>query len=526
MLVLLPFLLGPVTDLHARTPLLTGTTEAGRYRISLSPEGPVIPIGSLHAWKVELKTDSGEAFVPRQFGIYGGMPAHGHGLAAEPQITEQLAVGHYLIDGLRFNMAGNWQIAIGVVGPSGPDKVTFDLVVAPPTRAASDRSTKFTAAELAFVESLSLPAEIATTDSSNRFQGKTAAISLGRELFFDPQLSAAAEVSCASCHQPDRKFTDGRRLAFGSKQVNRHTPGLLGTSYADWYYWDGRRDSLWSQAITPLEADGEMDNDRLAVVRYVLTSPAYQSRYAELTGDSLDLTSLPPNASPFGNESLRTAWSRLSQRQKNAINRAFSNIGKAIASYVATLQPGASRFDRFAAAVLNGDEDVALTMLNRDEIDGLRLFIDPAKTHCLRCHNGPLLSNHGFHNIGTSADQKGHQDAGRAVGLRSALHDPFNCRGAFSDADAAECREFRFGLSEHATLGAFKVPSLRNLTATAPYGHDGRFASLADVLEYYRISPASSAPGNELPPLELSDSETRQLAMFLETLTEIDSPPR
>ncbi len=496
---------------------LSGLTEDGKYAVTLSPEGSEIPIGPLHSWVLELRTADDETFVPRQLGIYGGMPEHGHGLPSEPQPTEQLAAGEYRIDGVRFNMAGRWQMTVGVVGPAGADKITFDFNVAPRAAVEARPGDGWTAAELALLQSLllTLPPPV---DPSNRFVGDPRAIALGKSLFFDPKLSTTGEVSCASCHQPELKFTDGLKLGVGSSEVSRHTPTLLGVAHAEWFYWDGRRDSLWSQSVTPLETTGEMDNNRLAVIRYVLQSSDYGPAYTELAHNGLSLSALPENAGPYGNTEERSAWSRLTEPQRQAINATFANIGKFIASYVATLQPETSRFDRFATQILRGDSRKAQTYMSDDEIAGLRLYLDSAKTQCLRCHNGPLFTNHGFHNIGTALDDRGRMDMGRIVGLSSAQHDPFNCRGGYSDVPPGECDEFRFGNDTHASMGAFKVPSLRNAGLTAPYMHDGRFATLKQVVDYYRSPPEANVSGHELPVLDLTERESRQLAAFIGSL--------
>ncbi len=519
--LLFVWVLGVVFDADAEPLRLSGTTDEGKYTVTLSPDGPNVPIGPLHRWVLELSTADGETFVPRQLGIYGGMPGHGHGLPSEPRVTRQLDAGRYLIDGVRFNMAGHWQLAIGVVGPEGADKIVFDFEVRPPPAGEVPTDGDWTAGDLALLRSLLLSAE-PPVDPSNRFSGDPRAVSVGAALFFDPRLSAGGDIACASCHKPALKFSDGLKLGVGSKELSRHTPGLLGVAHADWFYWDGRRDSLWAQAVTPLEAEGEMDNDRLAVVRRVLGNSYYAPAYLELTGHRVDVDGLPAHASPFGAEEHRAAWSRLSEPERQNVDRAFSNIGKFIASFIETLQPGESRFDRFAKRVLAGEPEKAGEILNDDEIAGLKLFLDPAKTQCLRCHNGSMFTNHGFHNIGTAVDDAGNVDMGRVIGLSSAEYDPFNCRGHYSDIPAEECKELRFGGGAHEGMGAFKVPSLRNAALTAPYMHDGRFASLEQVVEYYRDPPEAEVTGHELPPLDLTDRESRQLVAFLATLNEVE----
>ena len=153
-------------------------------------------------------------------------------------------------------------------------------------------------------------------------------------------------------------------------------------------------------------------------------------------------------------------------------------------------------------------------LFSLDETAGLRLFI--GKGQCLNCHNGPLLSNGGFHAVGT-----GGADAGRLLGLQRLAASEFRCDGRHSDALPEQCTALRFEAApDEAGPGAFKVPTLRGIAHTAPYGHDGRFATLADVLAHYRHPPGGAGGAHELQPLDLSDREVDDLRQFLLALGE------
>ncbi|MEM9529787.1 MAG: hypothetical protein AAGA23_02585 [Pseudomonadota bacterium] len=212
----------------------------------------------------------------------------------------------------------------------------------------------------------------------------------------------------------------------------------------------------------------------------------------------------------------------MSEAQRLQINRVFVNIGKAIAAYERTLSHRPGRFDHFVAAVFAGDAKKAARLLSPDEQAGLRLFLDTERTRCLRCHNGPLLTNQNFHNVGTgNLDGEGTLDLGRAIGLRAVLLDEFNCLGLYSDAPAAQCAALNFVPRDHLPgnlNGAYKVPGLRNVSATAPYFHDGRFGTLEAVIQHYRNPPPAAIAMGELVPLELNDTETKSLVAFLKTL--------
>ena len=193
-------------------------------------------------------------------------------------------------------------------------------------------------------------------------------------------------------------------------------------------------------------------------------------------------------------------------------------MGKAIEAYERQLVPGPSRFDRYVERLTSGDDPGGAQLLDADEIAGLRLFVDPGRTQCLRCHNGPLLTNQSFHDVASGLGN-GVPDLGRFLGIQSLLLDPFNCLGPYSDAPSGACQELRFLARREIALegGAFKTPTLRDLARTGPYFHDGRFESLEQVIAYYRNPPTS--PGSELTPLALSDLEARQLVAFLNAIT-------
>ncbi len=369
----------------------------------------------------------------------------------------------------------------------------------------------WTESEQRILESLSLNQLSKIEDPSNRYLNNPQAQALGKALFFDKSLSANGQISCASCHQAERYFTDGKSRALGIERLNRHTPTVVGSAYETWLYWDGRRDSLWSQALVPFESASEMGSSRLAVSRRVLTR--YQQAYIELFGrypvEILDKT-LPEHAGPLGDQEARNQWHLLSASLKSQINTVYANIGKVIAAYEATLVHKPSRFDHY----VNGKAD-----LTADELAGLTLFIDPNKTQCLQCHNGPRLTNLSFHNIGTGNFKGENLDFGRLLGLQSVLTDPFNCLGPYSDAKPEQCLHLNYiNKGQHVPLkGAFKVPSLRNVSNTAPYFHDGRFQSLAEVIAHYNMPPKS--PESELKPMNLSAKERQQLEAFLGTLS-------
>jgi cytochrome c peroxidase len=314
-------------------------------------------------------------------------------------------------------------------------------------------------------------------------------------LFFDPRLSVNGGISCSTCHQPVRHFTDGlhRGQAIGTSK--RNTPSIVGTAYSPWLYWDGRRDSQWAQALSPLEDPNEHGASRVLVVGVIVEDETYNAFYQSLFGGFGDVSGKDPVA----------------------LNTAFANIGKAIAAFERTLIPAASRFDDYVAAVADDDHQEQDALFSDDEVWGLRLFIGEA--NCTQCHNGPLLTNNEFHNTGVLSSPGELPDKGRAAGLKEVLADPFNCLGAYSDDPDRQCAELEFVRTGPELVGAVRTPSLRNVAVTAPYIHKGQVPTLADVLLHYNKAPDAMIGHNEAKPLALNTRQLRQLEAFLRTLS-------
>lgn len=374
----------------------------------------------------------------------------------------------------------------------------------------------WSSAELSRIRNMWLGNLGSTTDIGNAYATNMAAAEFGQRLFFDSRLSADGTISCATCHQPERFFSDGRPLAEGLELGRRNTPTLVGAAHSRWYFWDGRRDSLWAQALSPLEAAHEQGLTRLEIVRLVdsLYRPEYENVFGPLP-DFSDRQRFPERASPLGNAAAQTAWASMAGSDRQQVDQVFVNLGKAIGAYELRLQPGPARFDDYAQALLAGDEARAATILTGDEAAGLRLFIGPAL--CTNCHSGPLLQDPYFHNTGLP-DASG--DPGRADGAPLVLADPFNCYGSFSDATPEQCRALNEVRVEGAGLaGAFKTPTLRNIAETAPYMHNGQLATLQEVLQHYNEAPSGAIGRSELQPLDLSPEQLGQLEAFLRTLS-------
>lgn len=372
--------------------------------------------------------------------------------------------------------------------------------------------------EVALLQSLSLDAlPPLPNDPSNAVAESAAGARLGHTLFFETQLSGDGSVSCATCHQPERYFTDGLTLAEGTATGPRHTPSLVGLSYSPWFYWDGRKDSQWAQALAPMEASHEHDFTRSEIATLLATDPHLARLYRDAFGEAPQLPDQLPAASPAGDPAEQQAWRNLSDELQTEINRAFSNAGKALAAYQRKLQPGRSRFDDYVATLDGSGDTRTDELLSKAEVGGLALFIDDAQ--CVTCHNGPLFSNNEFHNTGVLAVSGQMPGMGRYQGIRTAREDPFNCLGEFSDAQPEQCLELRFARDTNELVGANKTPTLRNVTETAPYMHGGQISDLREVMEHYNDAPVSMLSHNEAKPLELNQAQLAQLVAFMSTLT-------
>jgi cytochrome c peroxidase len=360
-------------------------------------------------------------------------------------------------------------------------------------------------------------------DPSNKYGDDPGAAALGHALFFDTRLSSNGKVACASCHVPALQFQDGTPLGNGVGTTNRRTMPIAGTAHSPWFFWDGRKDSQWSQALGPLESAVEHGGDRTQYAHVIARH--YKDSYESVFGALPDLSTAPAAAGPVSDPQRRRAWDAMDAVRRDQISRVFANIGKAIAAYERRIQPGPSRFDRYAGALARG-ERAPDGILSDDEVAGLRIFI--GKGNCVQCHNGALLTDNSFHNIGTPPSSAPLPfDSGRVVGVRQALADEFSCTSRYSDAGPNDCAELRFATTEGAELvRAFRTPSLRGVADRAPYMHAGQLATLAEVVDHYNRAPRAPAGRSEIERLKLSRREMGQLEAFLRTLSGSVVAPR
>ena len=423
-------------------------------------------------------------------------------------------------------MRRNTSIAMGLIAAM--------LVVAPlvsesagnPSQQAIAYRDRWNAADIAVLASLRLSQLPPTPrDPSNAVESSAAGAELGKRLFNDARFSRNQAVSCASCHDAKQQFQDGLPLGRGVGTGSRRTMPIVGAAHSPWLFWDGRKDSLWAQALGPLEDAVEHGGTR---ARYAhLIQQHYRADYEVIFRSMPDLTRVPLDAGPAGTPAEQMAWTALDAKARDDVSRVFANLGKAIAAYERTLGHGESRFDRYVEGVVSG-EPSAQQVLTAQEVNGLRVFIGPGQ--CVSCHSGPLFTDQHFHNTGVAPRDAARPDRGRAAAIAKLQADEFNCLGPFSDAKEGQCQELRFMVTDDPALeGAFKTPSLRDVSLRGPYMHAGQLGSIEAVIAHYIKAPAAAVGHSELAhggngpaerkPIRLSAQEVADLAAFLGTLS-------
>jgi cytochrome c peroxidase len=334
-------------------------------------------------------------------------------------------------------------------------------------------------------------------DPSNRFSGDPRAIALGRRLFFEPRLSATGTIACATCHVPERAWTDGRPRGAGLAPLDRNTPTVLDAARHRWFAWDGRSDSIWAQAIRALLDPREMGASAGHVAGVIAADPALACGWERVSG-----------AAPA--------------RGGAAAERVLVDAAKAVAAFVETLRSGPTPFDELRDALARGDRGAAARYPPAAR-RGLRIFVGQGR--CSLCHFGPHFTNGEFHDTGVPyLVAPGRVDAGRHEGIKRLRGDRFNLLGIYNDdTTGVAAVKTRHVEPQHADFGRFKTPSLRNVALTAPYMHDGRLATLRDVVRHYSaldLERLHTHGEQLLRPLNLSGPEIDDLVAFLETLSD------
>ncbi len=195
---------------------------------------------------------------------------------------------------------------------------------------------------------------------------------LGKMLYFDPRLSGSNWISCATCHNPGLGWGDGlpRAIGHGQKELGRHSPTVINSGFFEVQMWDGRKPNLEEQALGPIQAKGEMNQNLDDLVKELKAIPGYVTAFEKV----------------FGKDSISS-----------------KNIGKAIATFERSVVSKNAPYDKY----MKGDK----TAMTDSQVNGMNLFF--GKARCAICHNGPAFTDSNFHNIGVKQEGPLKKDLGR-----------------------------------------------------------------------------------------------------------------
>lgn len=308
-------------------------------------------------------------------------------------------------------------------------------------------------------------------------------IALGKRLFNDNHFSADGTISCPSCHQEDKGFTDGLPVAVGiNRQTGtRNTPTLINTAFFETLFLDGRANSLEAQVLGPMLNPIEHGlQDQQLIVDLIQQDRSYTEAFGEAFAIKAD-----------------------------GIN--ISHVTKAIANYERTLIAGDSAFDRY---LFGRDHSVLSDSAER----GLGIF--KSKGNCVTCHeiswNNALFTDNRFYNVGVNFKQ-----------LAPVLDDLIAYVNQGKNVDEFPLTTIqrselgRFNVTKNlADMGKFKTPTLRNIALTAPYMHDGSIKTLEEVIEHYdKGGDKNRSIDTKIFPLHLTKQEKQDLVAFMKALT-------
>jgi len=362
-------------------------------------------------------------------------------------------------------------------------------------------------------------------DPTNTVADDAAAQRLGQYLFFDTGLSADGEQSCATCHQPEHGFADPEHVSTALGVTTRNTPTIINSAYNRWFYWDGRCDTLWCQAASPIEATNEHGSNRMAVAHHLYNDDALHEAYTAIFGalpDLSDTDRFPANAMPVlddPGDPLDVAWLSMEDEDRDTVTRIFANVAKAIAAYERQLVQNNAPFDTMLTAFDSGDVTGGDALSDQAKA-GAKLFVGEAL--CWSCHAGPMFTNKEFHNIALPATSDiDNESTGRYDGISALLDNPFNSKGWLSDSTENADTKLDYLVVSPEQIGAFKTPGLRNLQHTAPYMHGGHFADLFEVVTHYSDMDDPPLIGHReelLRPQLWDDEQVASVVAFLESL--------
>jgi cytochrome c peroxidase len=466
-------------------------SEFGHYFLKFAPEQEPIPFNDYFELSVEIYSDAKmtELAEAAELEFDAEVADLGGQLPTAP-VIESVSPGTFVIKRLLLHVPRPWELEFEILDDGFEEKAR---AVVDPTRGfetGTDPSGFFSDDEVKRILNMSPKGGPELPDEpSNAYADDQGAAKLGQFLFFDERLSGNGEVACATCHAPDKGFADGAKLATGIGETPRHAPTVLNAAFNRWQFWDGRTDSLWAQALQPLEAGPEHGTNRLQIVHLVAEDADYHMAYENVFGalaDFSDRQRFPAHARPIPNDPdhpENQAWMAMAEQDRTAVTQVYANIGKAIGAYERKLVSLDAPFDEFAQG-LREDNATKMEAIDSAAKEGLKLYLGEGQ--CDLCHSGAMLTNFEFHNLGVGARDWLSEDEGRIAGADQLDREEFSAAGEFSDSTDTLHPSLTFmRRGEFRQTGAFKTPTLRNIARTAPYMHGGQFSSLSEVLQFY-----------------------------------------
>ncbi len=298
-------------------------------------------------------------------------------------------------------------------------------------------------------------------------------VELGKFLFFDPRLSGDGSLGCVNCHLPDQGWTTHTRLspAYPSNSERRNSPTLINVAYDQTLIWDGRAPNLEKQALGPVKNPLHMNQNIDFLIQELEVIPGYRNRFQKVFG-----TGVTPDG-----------------------------ISKALAAFQRTLVTADSPFDRY----MKGEKGAMSESAKR----GMDIY--RGKARCTLCHAGPNFSDQKFHNLG-DPDPDYMRDPKVLVAIRFDAQ-----RMGIKDYQSLDKDPGRYLVTKNpADRGAFKTPTVRNATETAPYMHNGALETLAEVIDFYDRGGGDDPNKSKLiKPLGLTQEEKADLLEFIKALT-------
>ncbi len=389
-----------------------------------------------------------------------------------------------LVGGMRFMVDDG-----GVVNPKAPVSLSYhastDLNMYQATMIEVSSSTS-AVVELAALGAPPIPADnLQSVDEYGFPIMDDPKVQLGKVLFYENRLSGDASISCADCHSDDFGWTDGSDLCRGYAGTShwRNCQTIVNSAYYAKLFWDGASTSLESQAVSAASGGVSGNGERDMMEERLRQIPEYVEQFNAVFGTRW------PN--------LEDAW-------------------RAIAAFERTLVQPDTPFDLY----MRGDA----TAMSPDAVAGMVLF--EGKAGCIQCHSGPLLSDEKYYNLGVDENPAFEQDQSRQITFRYEQYSKGVPEEIYRQTKTDLGLYYKTKRTDD--MGKFRTPSLRYLTFTAPYMHNGAFYTLEEVVEFYNAGGGEDQVKRNfdfgtksalIQPLGLTSTEEQQLVSFMESLT-------